>query len=305
MPAAHLHRHAVFGLPVAHSRSPFIHAMFGRQCGVELVYERIEAAPEAFARVLEDFHAQGGRGANVTLPLKELAIDLCGGLSPAARRAGAVNTLCWRQDRWFGDNTDGAGLVRDIEVNLGWPLRGRRVLVLGAGGAARGVVPALFEAGIAELALANRTPGRARHLADDLAAAGPIRVLALEALPNAGRFDLILNATSAGRGGPALALPPSLPAAGALCYDLSYGAAAQPFLDWAKKSSGTIFDVAPQMALRVPAMEDGPKKTPAAGISDGLGMLVEQAALAFALWHGRVPQTPPVLAALRSELAQR
>lgn len=280
MPAAFLHRHAVFGFPVAHSRSPVIHGLFGRQCGVELAYERIEAAPDAFVQKLEEFRSQDGRGANVTLPLKELAVDLCGELSPAARLAGAVNTLCWRKDRWFGDNTDGAGLVRDIKVNLGWALRGRRVLVLGAGGAARGVIPALFAEEIAELVLANRTLERAQHLANDLAAAGSIRVLGLEELPDAGSFDLILNATAAGRGGPGLALPPALPAAGALCYDLSYGAAAQPFLDWAGR-------------------------TPAAGISDGLGMLVEQAALAFALWHGQVPRTPPVLAALRNELAQR
>lgn len=280
MPAFHPNHHAVFGFPIAHSRSPFIHAMFGRQCGVELVYDRIEAAPEGFAKALEDFRAQGGWGANVTLPLKELAASLCGELSPAARLAGAVNTLCWRQDHWFGDNTDGAGLVRDIEVNLDWPLHGRRVLVLGAGGAARGVVPALFEAGIAELLIANRTPERARQLADDLAIAGSIRVLAFDALMEAGNFDLILNATSAGRSGPELALPPSLPAAGALCYDLSYGTAAQPFLEWAMKNPATL-------------------------ASDGLGMLVEQAALAFALWHGQVPQTPPMLAALRSELAQR
>lgn len=275
-----LHRHAVFGFPVAHSRSPFLHDLFGRQCGIDLVYERIEAVPEAFAQKLGEFRSHGGRGANVTLPLKELAVELCGGLSPAARLAGAVNTLCWRQDHWFGDNTDGAGLVRDISLNLGWSLRGRRVLVLGAGGAARGVIPALFAEEIAELVLANRTRERAENLGNELAAAGVIRVLGLEELPEAGSFDLVLNATSAGRGGPELALPTALPIEGALCYDLSYGAAAQPFLDWAGK-------------------------TRAAAVSDGLGMLVEQAALAFALWHGTVPQTPPVLAALRSELAQR
>lgn len=273
-----IHRHAVFGFPVAHSRSPFIHAMFGEQCGVALRYERIEAEPEVFAEKLEAFRSEGGRGANATLPLKELAARLCGELSPAAKLAGAANTLLWREDHWYGDNTDGAGLVRDIETNLRWPLHDRRVLLLGAGGAARGAIPALFDAGIAGLCIANRTPERAQALANDLAAAGPIRVLALDDVSEAGRFDLILNATSAGRGGAPLELPGTLPAPGALCYDLSYGAAAAPFLSWAGKSE-------------------------AAARSDGLGMLVEQAALAFALWHGQLPHTPPVLAALRKEQA--
>ncbi|MCX7564440.1 shikimate dehydrogenase [Xanthomonadaceae bacterium XH05] len=268
-------RYAVLGQPVAHSLSPRIHQRFADALGVALRYEALDVAPEEFAARLESLHHQGLRGANVTLPLKERAARLCRELSPAARLSSAVNTLVRREDGWFGDNTDGVGLCCDLRDNLGVELAGKRVLLIGAGGAARGVVPALFEEGIAELVVANRTPERAAALAEDLSDCGPIQSCALASLAEIGRFGILLNATSASRHGEDLALPQSLPAPGAVAYDLSYGAAAEPFLAWAARTHATV-------------------------ASDGLGMLVEQAAEAFQRWHGIRPDTAPVLRELRA-----
>lgn len=273
--AASAPRYAVFGQPIAHSRSPRIHRRFAQECGIALAYEAIEVAPEDFAERLATFHRDGLRGANVTLPLKEPAARLCRDLSPAARLSGAVNTLVRREDGWFGDNTDGLGLCRDLTQNLGAPLAGKRVLLLGAGGAARGVVPALFDEGVAELVVANRSPERAIALARDLAGCGPIHTCTLEGLADVGRFGIVLNATSAARQGAGLALPASLLASDAVAYDLSYGDAARPFLAWGQRVG-------------------------AARVSDGLGMLVEQAAEAFLRWHGVRPRTAAVLAWLRA-----
>lgn len=268
-------RFAVLGQPIAHSLSPRIHRLFGAQCGIALDYRAVEVAPDALAARMAELRAEGLAGANVTLPLKELAARECVALAEAARLSGAVNTLIRREDGWLGDNTDGAGLVADLR-RLGVRLSGARVLLAGAGGAARGVVPALFDAGIGSLTVANRTAARAEALAHDLQSCGDIATCGFEALPVASRFDLILNATSAARSGHALALPATLPAPDATAYDLSYGAAAEPFLAWAQ----------------------------AAGIArraDGLGMLVEQAAEAFARWHGVRPETGAVLAQLRAQ----
>ncbi len=275
MPQALMPCFAVLGQPVAHSLSPRIHRRFGEQCGIALDYRAIEVAPEALAARLEAFHAEGLAGANVTLPLKELAARACRELSDAARLSGAVNTLVRLEDGWLGDNTDGAGLVADLR-RIGARLDGARALLLGAGGAARGAVPALFRAGVAELVVANRSVERAVALAHDLAGCGPIRARGLDAPGDAGGFDLILNATSAARGSHALALPVTLPATDATAYDLSYDAAAQPFLAWAA-SAGI------------------------ARAADGLGMLVEQAAEAFQRWHGVRPDAAAVLAKLRAE----
>lgn len=267
---------AVFGQPIAHSLSPRIHQHFADACGIELSYVAIEASPETFAQQLAAFHTQGGRGANVTLPLKEQAVRLCQELSPAARLSGAANTLVRREHGWFADNTDGLGLCRDLRHNLAVTLAGRRVLMLGAGGAARGVVPALFDEGVAELVVANRSPERAIGLAYDLAECGPISACAWGALAGAGRFSVVINATSAARHGVMPALPEGLLAPGAVAYDLSYGDAAQPFLHWARNAGVTRE-------------------------ADGLGMLVEQAAEAFMRWHDVRPQTASVLARLRAE----
>ncbi len=267
---------AVFGWPIAHSLSPRIHQRFAQACGIDLRYEAVAVEASQFDVRLASFHATGGRGANVTLPLKEQAARLCRDLTPPARLSGAVNTLVRRDDGWLGDNTDGIGLCRDLQDNLGVPLAGLRVLLLGAGGAARGIVPALFDAGVAELVVANRSPARAIALAYDLAGCGPIDACALETLDDAGRFSVLINATSAARQGVSLALSQRLPAPGAVAYDLSYGESAQPFLAWARASGVDR-------------------------CSDGLGMLVEQAAESFQRWHGQRPQTRPVLDELRGE----
>ena len=268
-------RYAVFGQPISHSQSPAIHQRFAEQFGIVLRYDAIEAAPEDFATTLAQFARDGGIGANVTLPHKEAAANLCRELGDAARIAGAVNTLTRVGDGWRGDNTDGDGLVRDITDHLGQDLRGRRTLLLGAGGAARGVAPALLEAGIAELVITNRSADRAAALAARIGDPDRARAQDWANLAHAGAFDLIINATSAGRGNSPLDLPPSLIGARCLCYDLSYGEAAIDFLAWAR-STGALQAV------------------------DGLGMLIEQAASAFERWHGRRPDTAPVHAALRA-----
>ena len=204
-------RYAVFGHPVVHSLSPRIHAAFGTQLGIPMQYAAIDASPEDFANALGAFAAGGGLGANVTLPHKERALALCTEASDRARRAGAANTLSRRNGQWHGDNTDGVGLVHDLTERRRLDLRGRRVLMLGAGGAARGVSPALLDAGIGELWVVNRTAERADALADALGEPGRVHTRYWSDLGNLGAFDMIINATSAGRGG-GIELPFSLAA---------------------------------------------------------------------------------------------
>jgi shikimate dehydrogenase len=272
---------AVFGHPIAHSLSPRIHASFAAQLGIPLHYAAVDAPAQTFVAQLADFAASGGRGANITLPLKQIAFEQCARLSDFAIRAGAVNTLS-RLDSggWRGDNTDGAGLVRDLTERHALDLRGRRVLVLGAGGAARAAVFGLLDAGVDALVIVNRTPDRADALAD--AVGEPARVVTRywEDLGNCGSFELIVNATSAGHDRATLDLPFTLVAPRALCYDLSYGAAAFAFTAWARAAH-------------------------AGQALDGLGMLVEQAAESFAIWHGTRPETDAVFAELRAELPLR
>ena len=269
------HRYAVFGHPVAHSLSPRIHAAFAQQTGIVLEYTAIDAAPHDFVAALDRFADDGGAGANVTLPLKEAAFAICAQTTDRARRAGAVNTLTRNEGRWHGDNTDGAGLVRDLTSRHGLDLRDRRVLMLGAGGAARGVAPALLDAGISELIIVNRTAERADALADALGEPDRAHSRYWRDLGDLGDFSLIVNATSASRQDHgAFTLPFHLATPRTLAVDLNYGEAAIPFLAWAR----------------------------AAGCHDavdGLGMLVEQAAEAFEHWHGVRPDTDPVYAALR------
>jgi len=269
-----MRRYAVFGSPIQHSLSPRIHADFARQSGIDLEYVAIEAGHADFATKLA---ASRVEGANVTLPLKEDAYALCAGnVSARAHRAGAVNTLLRDDDGWRGDNTDGIGLVRDLTDRHGLDLRERRVLLLGAGGAARGVAPALLETGIHALYIVNRTAARADALADALGDPMRVHARALDALPELGEFDLLINATSATRGGTLPVLPMSLAGPRSVAVDLSYGEAAVPFLAWARAAG-------------------------CAQALDGLGMLVEQAAESFLLWHGVRPDTDPVYAALRMQ----
>lgn len=260
-------RYAVFGNPIAHSKSPLIHAQFAAQTGQDLRYEALLAPLDGFAAAVRDFVAAGGRGANVTVPFKEDAFRLATTLTPRAQAAGAVNTLSFDGSAIRGDNTDGAGLVRDILHNLGVPLAGRRILLLGAGGAARGVVLPLLEAKPASIVIANRTAEKAASLA----AAFGVEGGGFEAL--AGRqFDLVVNATSAGLSDAVLPVPTFAFAPGCLAYDMLYGRET-PFMRQAREAGATV--------------------------ADGLGMLVEQAAESFWIWRGVRPETAPVIGQLR------
>ncbi len=240
-------------------------------------YVAIDAAPDSFAGALAAFATRGGRGANVTLPHKVAAMALCDDVSARARRCGAVNTLVRKGDAWYGDNTDGAGLVRDLTGRGQHDLRERRTLLLGAGGAAAGVAPALLEAGIGDLYIVNRTPERADALADALGQPGRVHPRYWGDIRSLGNFDLIVNATSAARSHERLDLPFAIVYRNTLAVDLGYGEAAIDFLAWARSAKC-------QDAI------------------DGLGMLVEQAAESFAIWHGVRPQADPVYEMLRREL---
>jgi len=271
-------RYAVFGHPVLHSLSPKIHKAFGAQAGIALDYVAIECAPGDFAGALSAFAKSGGMGANVTLPHKQRAAELCNLLSNRAKRAGAVNTLIRHDNGWLGDNTDGAGLIRDLTDRHRLDLRGRRTLLLGAGGAARGVAPSLLDAGIGEMIVVNRDSQKADALVDQLGDPGRAHTRYFDDLGNLGEFDLILNATSAARHGTLPTLPMSLLGPRTAAIDLSYGEAAIPFLAWARAAQ-------------------------AHHAIDGLGMLVEQAAESFFLWHGVRPDTDPVYDALKARHA--
>lgn len=272
-------RYAVFGNPIGHSKSPFIHAAFARQTGQDLTYSAMLAPADDFAGALRAFVAAGGRGANVTLPFKEEAFRLATRLTARAQLAGAVNTLSFAADGMLGDNTDGCGLVRDLCVNLACPIQGRRVLLLGAGGAARGALDPLLAAAPAVLVIANRTPDKALALAAAAGEPGVVKGCAYPALAGQS-FDLLINATSASLAGELPALPEGVFAPGSLAYDMMYRA-------------GQAADNTPFLAF---AREQG-----AARRADGLGMLVEQAAEAFFLWRGVRPESAPVMAQLRGE----
>ncbi len=269
--AAH---HALFGHPVAHSLSPHIHALFGRQVGIALDYAAINCTAADFAAALDAFATGGGTGANITLPLKEAARALCASVDERARAAGVVNTLVRDGDGWRGDNTDGLGLLRDLRNRQGLDLRERRTLVLGAGGGARGIAPALLDAGIGDLYVVNRDAARADALVDHLGLPGRVHARYFNDLAGLGEFTLIVNATSAARNSGLPELPMSLVGRRTACIDLNYGEAAIPFLAWARAAN-------------------------AHDAIDGLGMLVEQAAESFRLWHGVRPDTDEAYAALR------
>ena len=274
-------RYVVAGNPVEHSQSPFIHARFAAQTGQPVAYDRLLCPLDAFAPTVTAFAADGGAGCNVTVPFKFDAFSLARRHSERAQLAQAANVLRFDANGWFADNTDGVGLVRDIERGAGVPLAGRRVLMVGAGGASSGALGPLLAARPAELVLANRTAARAQDLVDrhaGLAAATGTRLRAagLDA-PGTG-FDVVVNASASSLAGAAIPVPPAVLRPDALALDMMYGPAARPFLDWAR-SHGAV-----------------PR--------DGLGMLVEQAAESFLLWRGVMPDTAPVLAALRDRLAE-
>lgn len=266
-------RYAVIGQPVGHSLSPGIHQAFAAHLGVKIEYTAIEIAPDRLAEELQRLHAEGFRGLNVTLPHKLAAFAICAESSDAAVQAGSVNTLIRTDAGWRGNNTDGIGLVRDLRENQELSLAGKKILLLGAGGAVRGILKPLLDMKPAELVLSNRNPWKPEKLAEEFKAFGNIRPCTHLALKG-DRFDLIINATSAGHSGEMPRLPGQLLAEGGVCYDLSYGAAHQPFRRWAEAQSAAL-------------------------IRDGLGMLVEQAAVAFSLWTGQRPITAAVIEELR------
>jgi shikimate dehydrogenase len=271
---------AVIGHPIAHSRSPEIHAAFARQFNIDLQYRRIDALPEAFEQCVRDFFAAGGRGMNVTLPYKEVAFYMCQAHSPRAVNAKAVNTLDFDGQMIVGDNTDGAGLVHDLQRlarQFGRTLRGQRILLIGAGGAARGCVAPLVLADVHSISIAARDATRANTLARSFhPGLSETPVLAIDTT-NASDFDIVINATSAGLSGSAPAMLDQWLENAWLAYDLGYphgGQDSTPFLE-ACRGKGV------------------------ANSADGLGMLVEQAAESFLVWHGRRPDTTPVLQMLR------
>jgi shikimate dehydrogenase len=268
--ASEFERFALMGHPVSHSWSPFIHGMFARQFGHKVQYRLIDVPPERFRAQAVQFFLDGGRGLNVTVPHKQAAAELVNDLTPRAARARAVNTILRDpHSELIGDNTDGAGLLVDISVNLGVALRDRRVLVLGAGGATRGVMEPLLAARPAGLVVANRTAERAVELALEFATVGPAHGCGFADIP-AGPYDLVLNATSASLQGEVPPIDDGLYGVETVVYDMAYAKGETPFT---------------RHALRL-----GVKR-----VYRGWGMLVEQAAEAYLLWHGVRPQTRQVL----------
>ena len=271
--------YALFGYPVQHSWSPFIHGMFARQTAQDMVYRLHETPPARCRSDVLDFFSGGGRGINVTLPHKRAAADLVNELTPRAQQADAVNTVVRREERLVGDNTDGAGLLVDLTRNLGLRWDSPRILLLGAGGAARGTLGPLLALQPRLLVIANRTAQRAVALAAEFAELGPISGCEFAKLEHH-RFDLIINATSASLRGEVPIIPIDVVGAQTTCYDMAYGVGDTAFVAWAKRLG-------------------------AGRAEQGWGMLVEQAAEAFELWRGVQPDTAPVLEALRQRAATR
>ena len=270
--------YAVVGNPIGHSKSPLIHRAFAAQTGQDISYEAILFELDLFKEQAAAYFEAGGRGLNVTVPFKLDAFQFAEVLSKRAKRAGSVNTLLIGKDeKIYGDNTDGVGLVRDIVQNHGGVITGKRVLILGAGGAVRGVLEIILAEQPESVVIANRTVFKAQDLADEFAELGQVTALGFEQLTDS--YDLVINGTAASLQGDLPPLPDGLLAGDAWCYDMMYGAEETPFNAWAR--------------------QQGAQKT-----IDGLGMLVEQAAESFFMWRHVRPQTAPVITELRSQLSQ-
>ncbi|WP_455234940.1 shikimate dehydrogenase [Thiogranum longum] len=269
-------RYAVMGNPIAHSKSPQIHRLFAEQTDQPISYEAILVAIDGFARAVSEFVKTGGKGLNITVPFKQEAWRLAGELSDRARRAGAVNTISIDdRGQLYGDNTDGVGLLRDLTVNLGIEVKDKRILMLGAGGAARGVLAPLLEQHPAQLVIGNRTAERAERLAAAFADLGSPIGCGFDALAGS-FFDIVINATSAGLQGQVPDLPKGIIGPESCCYDMMYGKEPTAFVTYAQRAGV-------QQAF------------------DGLGMLVEQAAESFRIWRGILPETTPVIETLRRQ----
>lgn len=269
-------RYAVFGNPIEHSKSPDIHTLFAKQTGQNIAYTKEKIPEGGFRRAVTQFFASGGKGLNVTVPFKLEAFELADQLTLRAQTAGAVNTLWVDSDGLIhGDNTDGLGLVSDIVDHQGWAIAGKRVLVLGAGGAVRGVLQPLLAHNPARLFVANRTASKAQLLAEQFSSFGPIAGGDYQSID--GAFDLIINGTSASMGGALPPIPTDALAEGCSAYDMMYGAEPTVFLLWAKRQG-------------------------IQGLADGLGMLVGQAAESFKRWRGVSPDIGPVITAIRAKL---
>lgn len=270
-------RYAVIGNPIGHSKSPLIHTSFAQATGEDLTYVAIEAPLGGFAARVDEFRREGGRGLNVTVPFKVDAFAYATAFSERAQQAGAVNALKFEGERVYAENFDGVGLINDIQRNLGFAIAGKRALLLGAGGAARGALTPLFEAGAAAIVIANRTGEKAQALAREFVSAGEARAASFADLLRERPFDLVINATSASLTGEAPAVPEASFAPGGLAYEMVYGKGLTPFLRLAKAAG-------------------------VARLADGAGMLVEQAAFAFAWWRGVTPDTAAVIAKLSTPL---
>jgi shikimate dehydrogenase len=266
--------YGVVGHPVAHSWSPFIHGLFARETGQAISYRLYDFTPEEFKARVREFFRLGGRGLNITLPHKIAAVEMASELTPRAAHSGAVNTLAMQKDGTIlGDNTDGAGLVRDLCDNLGLVIIRRRILIVGAGGATRGVIAPLLALEPAEMIIANRTPERAQDLAGAFAKLGPVQGMGISEV-NGGPYDLVINATSASLSGDVPPMSNTVVGPETVCYDMAYGKNETPFLQWAQRRG-------------------------CARAVQGWGMLVEQAAESFRVWRGLKPSTATVLAALK------
>ena len=258
------------GYPVSHSRSPVIHRLFALQTEQQIQYELLQITPENLERAVRQFQSTGGKGLNVTVPHKQTVAKLCDSVSERARVAGAVNTLSFRDGEVFGDNTDGIGLLRDLVVNLGVNLEGASILILGAGGATRGIVGPLLEMEPSLIRIANRSLDKAQTIAEKFSGSSALSTCRFDEVPTDEPYSLIINATSAGVNGETPPYPAAAIGESTFCYDLSYGASPTPFSVWAR--------------------EHGADKSVM-----GWGMLVEQAAESFNIWRGVMPDTAPVL----------
>lgn len=263
-------RYGVMGYPVSHSRSPVIHRLFALQTGQSMQYELLQVTPDKLETAIRQFQRTGGKGLNITVPHKQAVMSLLDQVTERASAAGAANTLSFRKELIYGDNTDGIGLLRDLVVNLDLQLEGANLLILGAGGATRGIVGPLLEMRPSSLRIANRTVEKAEAIADAFAGLGNVSACSFAAIPVRERYDLVINATSAGVRGETPPFPAAAISSHTFCYDLSYGLTPTPFSVWARQQG------AAQSVM-------------------GWGMLVEQAAESFQIWRGVRPDTAPVL----------